>query len=654
MSETATLELLIQIRDELAGLNRTKQALADTKKQGEGLGALFRQGLGIGTGMQIAASGIALLRGSLQETVGEAFRLAGEIKDGSEALGITGEAYQVIKSELAAAGLEMGRFEMAVSSQTQSLAQARTGAGAAAEAYKMLGLSAAELEALSPDERVLAVVRAITEATDRNAAFSAGAAVLGERQLPRLVSGLRAAALNFRGVKDEAIAANRVMTGETAAALDQAEKNWKKLKTSMVIATGESLGFWDKIRQSAGKDFLGTYAAMQMAPLYWTGIMKSDPLGALFNRTIPKPKEDGTPNVISNVTREDVLNAQLARWQQAAADLSGNPLKTEIDQRRELLPILRAQAAVYKELIDLKVGDVTTPDAGDTLITKAMKGNLTEAELARYKTYIQLLKDKAEVDNQATRAAGVGVSSFKPISQAFDQFQKGKNPEGGNLLSLSEGMQAGYMNFLMKLGSEGERAAALLEQSLGQALSSIGNDIWEAAKGTEHWSEMFTHLGDIAGRMLSQMIAQMVVLQTLNMALGIFGYGVVSGPMGATIGKIKAAGGGTFLTRGPTHFTVGDNPGGIELVQVTPLSGIGTSTVNGMALRMAGGGSALVASGGATGGISGGTFYIDNSNADAAGIARLEATLRALNGSIEHRALSAAFEAKRRRIGGFR
>lgn len=66
---------------------------------------------------------------------------------------------------------------------------------------------------------------------------------------------------------------------------------------------------------------------------------------------------------------------------------------------------------------------------------------------------------------------------------------------------------------------------------------------------------------------------------------------------GGDTGDSAAAGGGTFVTRGPTTLTVGDNPGGAELVQVTPLSGRGRTRVGSGMAQMAGGG-ALVAGGG--------------------------------------------------------
>jgi uncharacterized protein YoxC len=55
----------------------------------------------------------------------------------------------------------------------------------------------------------------------------------------------------------------------------------------------------------------------------------------------------------------------------------------------------------------------------------------------------------------------------------------------------------------------------------------------------------------------------------------------------------RAAGGGDFMTNGPTMLMVGDNPGGVERVTVEPLSGKGKTYVspNSNLVAMAGGGS---------------------------------------------------------------
>jgi hypothetical protein len=87
----------------------------------------------------------------------------------------------------------------------------------------------------------------------------------------------------------------------------------------------------------------------------------------------------------------------------------------------------------------------------------------------------------------------------------------------------------------------------------------------------------------------------------------------VSGPSsstGSTGGGTAAAGGGTFVTSGPATLTVGDNPGGVELVQVTPISGTGQTRVGGNMARLAGGGT-VVAGGGGQGASSSGSSVAD-------------------------------------------
>lgn len=71
--------------------------------------------------------------------------------------------------------------------------------------------------------------------------------------------------------------------------------------------------------------------------------------------------------------------------------------------------------------------------------------------------------------------------------------------------------------------------------------------------------------------------------------------GASSGAAGRSDGAY--AGGGAFVTSGPTNILVGDNPGGAEIVTVTPVSGKGTTRPVGGGLAMAGGGTVVVDAG---------------------------------------------------------
>lgn len=79
-------------------------------------------------------------------------------------------------------------------------------------------------------------------------------------------------------------------------------------------------------------------------------------------------------------------------------------------------------------------------------------------------------------------------------------------------------------------------------------------------------------------------IAAGVVAAGASIALGLKNVAEING--------VALAGGGKFTTKGPTLLLVGDNPGGRERVEVTPLSGKGTTRSFGRnGLAMAGGGS---------------------------------------------------------------
>lgn len=559
MSDTATLELLIQIREELAGLNRTRAGLQGAKKDAESFGALIKQGFGVGTGMDLARRAVDLLRNSLSASVGEAFRMAEAIADQAAALGITREAYQVVKLELAAASVEMSRFSMAVTSQTESLAAARDISSQAARAYRDLGLSAAEVEKLPVAERVLAVVRATDSATDKTRAFAAASQILGSRGLPQLLGGLRnLAEEGYDKVAAAARAAGRVMSDETVDRLDRAKQQLDYFKqATLPTATGTFLGWMQSAMETVGAKTGNFLNALQGRP--------SGDLGSLYVPTRTTPPPPAGPSIAAG---DDVFGARIANAQAKASAIQNATMLNETQRRQALIPVLKEQEQLYTKLLESKYGDL-----GRDLPTK---GDVSEEELSRYKERNELEWQLVQVRQARVAAAD------RPL------------------------------NALMReMADTSSFVENVLANGIHEGLSSLGSDLWEAAKGTQSWGDAFRNLGDIAGRMLTQIITQMLLVQAINATLGIFGYGL-SGNTGAGIVKlgtptVAAAGGARFVTRGPTTLTVGDNPGGVEAVSVVPISGVGRTTVNGQSVHMAGGGTALVAGGNVGGG--GDTFH---------------------------------------------
>lgn len=538
-----TLEVLIQIREELAGLNRTKEGLKEAKKEASSLGQILRQGLGIGTGMQVAAGAVALLKNSLQATAGNALRLSDEIKNQSEALNVTAEAYQVLRRELGLAGVESSRITLALQTQTQSMAAAREGAGAAAQAYKDLGLSVAQMERLSPQDRLIAVVQATENATDRTRAFQAAGQILGQRGLPQLLNALRNLSRDgYDAVARSAREAGYVMSDETIARLSKAKDSIEDFKQRVTIASGGAISWLQ-----AGMDRVGAGTANFVSQLQ--GLPRGDlgPAPGLRRPTAPMPP--------AGASRESILTSQAESLSTRLAAIRSNSLFTEREQRQALTPILEEQLRIYEQLARVQYGDGWREERS-ALGRKANAGSITEDELLRL----------GQLEEMETRIRAARV----------DRMQTVDTP----LLALGR-----------DLADTGAAAAEVLQNSVNPAMSSLTQSIWAAFSGTGKFRDAWKGVAAVAGQALTEILVKLYVIRPLLAMLGIGGGGGVV----STGASVAAAGGGAFLTRGPTKFTVGDNPGGVELVNVIPLSGVGQTTVNGRAMAMAGGGSAMVA-----------------------------------------------------------
>lgn len=601
-----TLEVLIQIREELAGLNRTKEGLKEAKKEANSLGQILRQGLGIGTGMELASSAIRLLREGLRATAIESVRLAGEIKTQSEALGVTTEAYQVLRQEFVKGGLDAGRMTMAMQAQVQSMAAAREGAGTAAQAYRSLGLTVAEIERLSPQDRLITVARAVESATDRTRAFQAAGQLLGQRNLPQLLNALQNLAKNgYDNVANSARRAGQVMTEDTVMRLDAAKEAIEQFQRGVTITTGETLAAGMAVGGSARRNFFGT-AWDSIRMMATGGTSTALPLRMARDRPPPRPAPTATGPAMA--TSEAILAAQADTLSARMSAIQGNSLFTEREQRAALTPILEEQLRLYEQLAQVQFGEGWREER-TALGRKAGTGSITEDELIRL----------GQLEEMETRIRAARVERLQTVDTP--------------LLALGR-----------ELNDTNAVAAETLQNSVGPAMSSLTQSIWAAFSGTGKFRDAWKGVASVAGQALTDILVKLYVIRPLLSMLGFSGGGGVV----STGAAVAAAGGGTFLTRGPTNFTVGDNPGGVELVNVVPLSGVGRTTVAGRAMAMAGGGSALVAGAGAAMG-KGDIFNF--SYTFEGGVSREEIT--GMLPQLVQATKSAVLDAQRRRRDGF-
>jgi hypothetical protein len=483
--------------------------------------------------------------------------MASAIKNGSDALGISTDAFQVIQIELAKAGQDMSRFTAAVQQQTVSLANARDLTSSAAGAYRALGLSVEKLEAMSPDQRVIEVARAVLNATDKTRAFQAAGEILGQRGLQPLLSGLKMlAADGFDKVAASAKAAGEVMSEDLVKKVNQAQENFDAARRRFFVGT---VNFAQSAMNYIGSDIAATINT-------WQGLAPYREGEELFPGT-KKAAAAPAPSKPSPALADQQLLTQLDVLKQKT-DAYNSSLFTEQEKRELLLSVLGDQIKLYEKLGEVYFGKGWESQRS-ALLRKLDAGTITEPELKNLQT-MNDLEDKLRTARR---------QRMETVDTPLIQVER----ELADITTFTQQTIAG---------------------GLSSAVEGLSNDLIAASRGTQSWGAAFRNLGTTAADVLQQILARMILIQTINAALGIFGYklggdaGIVKVGTPVVKGVVSGAGGGSFLTRGPTHFTLGDNPGGVELVNVLPLSGIGRTIVNGQALRMAGGGSALVAGAG--------------------------------------------------------
>jgi len=417
---TTNLEVLIQIREELAGLRKTRTELQCAKLDAGKLGDALKQGLGIGTGMQMVTMAVSALKSGLQNTVAEALRLSGELKDTSEALGVSTTALQTFRLELKAGGVDAARLSMAISEQTRSLAEARDSGSAAAQAYRALGLNAAQIERLSVEDRLIAIVRATNSATDKTLAYSAAAQILGARGLPQFLGALpRLGSDGVASVTAMYQQQGLLLSDASVQSLDRTSKTWERYWQSIVVGSGEATNSLTAYHAAAIKavsgDLPGAGADVRAANA-------SDSWGARFANKLVSG--EGMPGgmraagllfqslgLLSKPTASAAPETAAVPGATPGSDSSGN---SALERRQTLLAALKTSQTELAQIQDA----AATTEANEALTVEqkaAAKRQSLAAEVAARQQIVDLLertqatgdfRDQSEKDAEMLKAKG--------------------------------------------------------------------------------------------------------------------------------------------------------------------------------------------------------------------------------------------------------
>jgi hypothetical protein len=184
------------VRVKVTAQNETRtgfqQALGDARKFGQEARKSIGGGLS-GIGAEIRSSLVGALAGiGIGQFVRSTFEQFGRISDLSEQFGVSSESLQRFGQIAAESGSNLEQVAVAFSTLTRNIQLAQSGTGAQAEALERLGLSAAELGNLTPEQAFLRLADALAGATNRNEAYASVLDLVGARQrnlIPLLQQG---------------------------------------------------------------------------------------------------------------------------------------------------------------------------------------------------------------------------------------------------------------------------------------------------------------------------------------------------------------------------------------------------------------------------------------------------------------------------------
>lgn len=532
-NSAARLDILIDIQSKLGELLKTQQGFREAKREAETFGNFLKQGLGIGSGIAIAQRGISTIKSLLFESVREAFRLAEATKAMAGNLQMDIAAFQTLGELVKDADGNIESLVGALNQQRASMVEARDSTSGAASALRILGLDFGRLQTMRPERQFEALAKAVASAHDKEAAFAAATEILGERHVKNLRKALQdLAEQGFDKVKESAEGANKFMSPQAIAQLAALQKmfgdNWDKFKAKV----GEDVA-------SVSSLFFGKAdVPSQAAP---TG----EELRAAANR----------------VAQEQALVAaqtRLAALQRRADVIGSDPTKNEDAKRTSLLALLSDQEDALNEILALRGGNAEWLDkeikslevARDSMRLQSLySGEVSdhyrsvvtrlerlqgiqragvmplaierkETDRGRADEVDKLKMEVAGLRNQVRSLLGAGTENdFEKIrKQLRDQMgdSVGAISRGrSTAMSPGEGLEAGFMQWQLSVGSAGQQIANTISGTIGSSLNLVSDSLLGLIEKTKTWGDV----GRAAGQMFLQSLIQLGVQMAANWAI---------------------------------------------------------------------------------------------------------------------------------------
>jgi hypothetical protein len=240
MADQATLDILIQVREELSGLRKTRDAMRELTKETTTFADTFKLGAALGLGNLSIESTLGTIKnvvvGAFNAIIAANDQLVSQIERSRARIGLSAEAYQVYSTILRGAGQSADAIYPAFDRLASLIGDAANGNVQASDSLERLGLSFNDLRGLQPEQFFQVVARQLARVTDENQRAALAADTLGKSysQLKPLIDALAKKSMVELSAETEKTAG--LLSNELSKSIDEAQRRGEEAGRRLSIA----------------------------------------------------------------------------------------------------------------------------------------------------------------------------------------------------------------------------------------------------------------------------------------------------------------------------------------------------------------------------------------------------------------------------------
>lgn len=451
------------------------------------------------TGGALAAQAITGVVSAIRQNISAAIDLGDRLDDLSSRSGVAASALQTIGNVASLDGGSIDTLAAGLSRLTVSAQNAAAGSKPLSESFARLGISASDLQSLSPDELFYKIADAVSTTSDRGRAYADVVSVMG-RESVNLFATLERGGDAIRGLGTEM----GVFSDSTVSDLARAKDSLVKLQTQLTIFAGNAISSLGQVKEFATQTLTDTFSRFfglseEEINRFDFAMDKAAQGGPKFKKSLNDSAgaagELGT--AVGNAASEiDKLNTRFS--QRSFAKL---PLDQQLVSLQEAIEKVRSAAA--QELPGVTFNSAATL----ATIANSKTGELRE-------TLLKLASQYADLEDAVTKNSGAQSELNKEQEKAAKSNLAEKiNAEA---TALREEQRA-----LLEQISSGRLSNAAREQA-AQKVAEIEKQIRklldtqkEAPKPSEGLEKWLTDTATAAGLSTKQLAKMLTALKTL-------------------------------------------------------------------------------------------------------------------------------------------